>query len=132
MVSFDATGNVRWVVPNETPQIATADGGVIGQSGTTYDQNGSATGQIGLATQSWLGNDYQYGSAVESVLAQLVWEDGASYWPAAGGNPSGNGTAVLQCPCLLQTAGSPDPQFVERTRKTGPSLTTGIAHPDTS
>ncbi len=46
MVAFDAAGNVRWTVPNETPQIATADGGVIGQSGITYDQNGNATGMI--------------------------------------------------------------------------------------
>ena len=27
MVAFNATGTVRWIVPNETPQIATADGG---------------------------------------------------------------------------------------------------------
>ena len=42
-IAFDPAGNVRWVVPNETPQIATADGGVIGQSGTTSDQYGNAT-----------------------------------------------------------------------------------------
>jgi hypothetical protein len=42
-------------------------------------------------------------------------EDGASYWPTVGGNPSGNNTAVLQCPCLLQTTGSPDPQMLYRT-----------------
>jgi hypothetical protein len=47
MVAFDATGSVRWAVPNESPQMATADGGVIGRLGITYDQNGSATGQIG-------------------------------------------------------------------------------------
>jgi hypothetical protein len=29
IVSFDATGNVRWSVPGYTPQIATAEGGVI-------------------------------------------------------------------------------------------------------
>jgi hypothetical protein len=40
MVAFDASGAVLWSVPNEEPQIATADGGVIGKSGITYDQNG--------------------------------------------------------------------------------------------
>jgi hypothetical protein len=30
---------------------------------------------------------------------------GASFWPQAGGNPSGNGSAALQCPCLLQPGG---------------------------
>lgn len=44
MVAFDASGNFRWTVPNEQPQIATADGGVIGQSGKTYDENGIRRG----------------------------------------------------------------------------------------
>ena len=44
MVAFDASGNVRWTVPNETPQVATADGGVIGASGITYASGGNATG----------------------------------------------------------------------------------------
>ena len=59
MIAFDASGSLRWSVPNEQPQIATADGGVIGQSGITYDQNGNATGQIAVATQSWRGNQYR-------------------------------------------------------------------------
>jgi hypothetical protein len=62
MVSFDASGNVRWVVPNDYPQIATADGGVIGQSGITYDQDGRATGMVPTPTYSWTGNSYQIGS----------------------------------------------------------------------
>jgi hypothetical protein len=45
MIAFDATGNVRWTAPNEQPQIATDDGGVIERSGFTYDRNGSATGR---------------------------------------------------------------------------------------
>src|SRR5205085_11652925 len=60
MISFDATGSVRWIVPNEYPQIATEDGGVIGSSGVTYNQNGSATGQNanwnGSQSPGWLGN----------------------------------------------------------------------------
>ncbi len=34
-------------MPNDYPYIATADGGVIGYSGVTYDSQGRATGQIG-------------------------------------------------------------------------------------
>src|ERR1700761_9344806 len=62
MVGFDASGNIRWSVPNESPVIATADGGVIAQSGVTY-ANGNATGVMGnQPTYSWLGNAYRVGS----------------------------------------------------------------------
>ena len=91
MVAFDASGSVRWSVRNEQPQIATDDGGVIGQSGITYDQNGSATGQINLATYSWTGNAYQRGS-VRQVLAMPLYF-GVGFWPFKGANDSGNGTA---------------------------------------
>ncbi|MFY9726260.1 MAG: hypothetical protein WB579_12515 [Bryobacteraceae bacterium] len=94
MAAFDATGNVRWTVPNEQPQIATADGGVIGQSGITYDQNGNATGQISLATYSWLGYAYQDGPVTQVVARQLYAAE--SFWPFAGANNSGNGTAASQ------------------------------------
>jgi hypothetical protein len=107
MVAFDATGNVRWSVPNEQPQIATADGGVIGQSGITYDQTGSATGQMGsMPIQSWTGNEYTSSGSITAISTPPVLEDGASFWPTVGGNPSGNGTAIVQCPCLLQSTGS--------------------------
>jgi len=92
MVAFDATGNVRWMVPNDQPQIATADGGVIGQSGITYDQNGSATGQTTPTTQSWLGYAYQDGS-VTQVRAKPV-DFGLSFAALKGGSPSANGTDV--------------------------------------
>src|ERR1700727_280432 len=46
MIAFTHASTL-WTVPNDTPQIATADGGVIGASGTTYDQNGNANGQVG-------------------------------------------------------------------------------------
>ena len=56
MIGFDAAGRIRWSVPNETPMIATADGGVIGKSGVAYDQNGSAVTRNGnLQIQSWNG-----------------------------------------------------------------------------
>jgi len=47
MIKFDRSGNIQWSVPNDSPQIATADGGVIGASGITYDNNGRATGVVG-------------------------------------------------------------------------------------
>ncbi len=79
MVSFDAGGNTRWIVPNDTPQIATADGGVIGQSGITYDQNGNATGEMAsLPIQSWTGNIYQYGSVDQ--LAGIPVSLAAGFW----------------------------------------------------
>ena len=95
MVAFDATGNVRWIVPNETPQIATADGGVIGQSGITYDQYGNATGMIpSMPTYSWKGA-YMDGP-VDSVLPQFDLAFIApSYAAVANGNLTGNGTSLV-------------------------------------
>jgi hypothetical protein len=83
MVAFDARGNVRWVVPNEQPRIATADGGVIGQSGITYDSNGNATGQMSLLTQSWMGNSYQLAPLEQVAAVQYLF--GASFMALAGG-----------------------------------------------
>jgi hypothetical protein len=92
MVAFDASGNIRWSVPNEQPQIATDDGRVIGRSGATYDSNGNATGWMnGPITYSWFGNSYQVGS-VEQLLARLINLAG-TFWPFSQGNASGNGTA---------------------------------------
>ncbi|MFZ0814252.1 MAG: IPT/TIG domain-containing protein, partial [Candidatus Sulfotelmatobacter sp.] len=64
MMAFTASGQQLWSQPNDTPQIATAGGGVIGTSGTTYDQNGNTTGQLAslpTTTYSWKGA-YQLGS----------------------------------------------------------------------
>ncbi len=90
MVAFGASGNTLWSVPNESPAIATADGGVIGESGIVYDAQGNATGSMGsLPTQSWIGNMYQLGS-VDRVAFPLILL-AQSLWAAAGGNPSGTG-----------------------------------------
>jgi hypothetical protein len=83
MVAFDSSGNTKWSVPNDYPQIATADGGVIGYSGVTYDANGNATGQLGsLPTQSWTGNAYTDGPVqqVAFALPNLA----ASFWAIFG------------------------------------------------
>ena len=96
IVNFDASGNVRWSVPNDQPQIATADGSVIGQSGIAYDQNGNALGQIGsLPTYSWKGA-YQIGS-VNSILPifDLAYI-ATSYAAVPNGNLTGNGFSLIQ------------------------------------
>jgi hypothetical protein len=105
MVAFDASGNVRWMVPNMCPQIATDDGGLIalsahgGCSATTgpaitFDQKGNATGQVTLLTQSWPNNAYQVGS-VDQVVAQVIYL-ALSWWAVQGGNQGGTGTATNQ------------------------------------
>jgi hypothetical protein len=119
MVSFDASGNVRWMVPNEQPQIATADGGVIGQSGITYDSNGNATGQVSPLTQTWTGNMYQRTGSLDAMAAPSVFEAGASFWATVGGNPSGNGTAMVQCQCLLQSTNAANPSYIKAALREG-------------
>ncbi len=95
MVAFNASGDTRWIVPNDTPQIATADGGVIGQSGITYDQNGNATGMMGsLPTYSWTGSAYLDGPTTQVLAPPLYLALG--FWSLFGGNNSGTGTAVNQ------------------------------------
>ncbi len=94
MYAFTPSGSLLWTVPNDTPQFATSDGGVVGTSGISYDQYGNATGQYGsLPTYSWKGA-YQLGSA-ESVepafdLADIAPNPGS----VAKGNLTGNGFAL--------------------------------------
>jgi hypothetical protein len=95
MIRFSPTGTVWWAVPNDSPKIATADGGVIGSSGITYDHNGRATGQIpNPAIQSWMGNSYQYGSVDQVVFSPL--SVAASFWAFAQANPSSTNTAAVK------------------------------------
>jgi hypothetical protein len=98
MVSFDQSGSVRWIVPNYSPLMATADGGVIATSdyvsATVFDQSGNATGQIAnMPTQSWTLNEYQVGSVDQVVAMALLFAPGWS--PFAGANASGNGTGYF-------------------------------------
>jgi len=109
MVGFDQSGSVRWMVEGYTPQIATDDGGVVATddsgAAVTFDQDGNATGQIpSLPTESWIGNEYFAAGSVVLVSMPPMFPDATSYWPQVGANPSGNGTAFVQCPCLLQSA----------------------------
>jgi DNA-binding beta-propeller fold protein YncE len=98
--SMDAGGNLRWLLPNITPYMATADGGFIGQQDSAspalkFDQYGNATGQIASwPTYSWKGA-YQAGS-VNSMLpvfdAALIAQ---SYAAAPKGNLTGNGFSLV-------------------------------------
>lgn len=98
MLSFDASGNVRWSVANEYPQIATEDGGVIALDGNTgsaltFDQNGSATGRAALSTPSWKAQSYVVSGGVADV-AQTPPQYASSFEPAVLGNLSENATSV--------------------------------------
>ena len=96
--SFDAGGNVHWVVPNVWPAIATADGGFIGQDTTSnqflaFDQNGNATGHMsGTFAYSWFGNSYQIGS-VDQILPSLIIDLADTFWVFFQGNAAGTRTA---------------------------------------
>lgn len=102
MVAFDASGNVRWVVPGEQPEIATDDGGLIGESGTTYDQGGNATGQVLSLTQSWIGNTYIYTNGPLRRVSNLPAELAAGFASAQGSTLSKNGTAAQPLPDFVK------------------------------
>ena len=107
MVRMTGSGYTMWSVPNDSPQIATADGGVIGSSGTTYDSQGRITGLLeSPPALEWTGNPntYSVGSA-RTLIASLVLPINAAYGlfqVSATGNPS-NTNAVQQCPPLPST-----------------------------
>lgn len=90
--ALDQSGSLLWTVPDDSPYIATADGGVIGTSGTMYDQNGNATGQMpNPPTYSWVGNAYRIGS-VERIVPYPIFP-ALSLWANVGGSPSSNNSA---------------------------------------
>ena len=94
MVAFTGAGSTLWTVPNDTPQLTTVGGGVVGTSGTTYDQNGNVTGQLGsLPTYSWKGA-YQLGSADNVVPGLDIVVMAATYAATRGGNLTGNGFSL--------------------------------------
>jgi hypothetical protein len=94
MIKFDQSGSVKWSVPGDSPQIATADNGVIGVSGITYDSNGNATDQIAVPIQSWDQTTFQYGS-VEETLAIPAAPATPPYASFLGANQSSNNTSPL-------------------------------------
>ena len=91
MIKFDRSGNIQWSVPGDSPQIATADGGVVGASGITYDSQGNATGQVAnLPTKGWFGDSYQVAGSLQSIEPVPV-NPAESDWAFLGGSPSGAG-----------------------------------------
>ena len=101
MIHLDQSGNVNWSVPDDSPQIATADGGVIGASGITYDSQGRATGQIAnMPIYAWTGDAYQDDPGQAQQLASTAPDVATSFWPGGdaqsslpGANASGTSTA---------------------------------------
>ena len=94
---------------NQSPLIATADGGVIawsadavlpGGAGTIYDQSGNVTGTTTVPTYGWTGKAYEVrssGLTVDEVLANPLLA-ATSFWAYQGGNSSGNRAAARPLP----------------------------------
>jgi len=92
MLAFTSSGQQLWSQSNDTPQVATSDGGVIGSSGTTYDENGYVRGQTAnLPVQSWTGFTYQLRAANQIAFPATVLATTFAIWPWGGPN-----TATLQ------------------------------------
>ena len=105
MVKFDTSGNILgYAGTGYSPQIATADGGIIAStpSGTaiTFDANLNVTGQMAsLPTQSWTGGEsgiaYQDGSIDQTVFTPAIIYATPAFASFAGTNQPGNGTSAL-------------------------------------
>jgi hypothetical protein len=78
MVRLSQYGNVIWSVPNDSPKIATADGGVIGFSGITYDSQGRATGLSGKCP-----GDEELAGAQERRAGESMADEAAHLWALA-------------------------------------------------
>jgi hypothetical protein len=94
MAAFDQTGNVRWAVSGDLPQIATADGGVIGQSGIVYSQKRRRRTSKQPTHTILVGASYSVdgGGLSQTVATPIQWA--SSFQSVPGGNPSGTPTAV--------------------------------------
>lgn len=136
MATFDQAGNIRWTVPNYTPEIATSDGGAIAvytQPGpdaclptiyggaVTFDQNGNQTGQMATLVANptqqtggmwpgWMANQFGSSYSIASGGASALTSASLSYAPTfaalTGGSNSGQGTAIQQ----VQTNQAQGPQ----------------------
>jgi hypothetical protein len=95
MIAFTPSGQQLWTQPNDTPQIATADGGVIGGSGATYDQHGNVNGQIGPLPIYSFKAAYQLGSIEQVQPVSELANIGTTLASVFGGNLTGNGTSIV-------------------------------------
>jgi hypothetical protein len=94
LVHLGLSGRVEWSVPNDSPRIATPDGGVIGSSGFSYFWFGAISGVAAdLPLESWTGWGYI------PPLQQVVHRTNAvaipPYWSFADGNQSRNSVTPL-------------------------------------
>lgn len=104
MVGFTPSGGTLFTVPNDSPQIATSNNGVIGTSGTTYDQSGNVTGQnatlLAGGLPGWLANplsmSYSIASGTITASAFTPISYASTYAALLGGNNSGTGTNIQQ------------------------------------
>lgn len=97
MAAFTGTGSSLWMGPNDTPQMVTLSGGVIGTSGTTYNENGSVDGELALQTvQSWTGSNYQLGSGSINQVSNAYNQPDPSFAPFDLANQSTTNTATQQ------------------------------------
>jgi len=102
MIGFSPSGSTLFTVANETPLMVTLGGGVVGTSGSTYDQNGNANGQVTTGiTQSWTGYSYQ-NSASFSLVANAAPTPDPSFAPFQHANQSANDTAKRQISAHLE------------------------------
>ncbi len=102
MVKFDQSGNLKWSIPGDSPQIATPDGGVIDIAGTAWDRNGNGIAVVALPVQSWTGLAYtsplkQIADVTNPAATPPFWSFGNNYLGTSnsGANQSGNSTSPL-------------------------------------
>jgi hypothetical protein len=115
LASFDKSGTIKWSNLGYYAQIATSDGGVIGQSYSgqsyTFDANGNSTGLVATLRpppsvssigqwSSWLGNAlgsaYSILSGSAFSVASPSTNYASTYAALPGGNHGGTGTSVQQ------------------------------------
>ena len=116
MLAFDTSGNVKWSVPNYSPQTLNADGSVSAQSvggstTATFDMHGAPAGQLQPTLgYSWLGNYYSLStdSRVVAVISPPI-DYAMTFGALVGGNASFNLTAVKQ-PEFAQLPSCPQAQ----------------------
>jgi hypothetical protein len=96
MYAFTTSGQLLWTVPNDSSRFALADGSVVGVSGTTYDTNGNANGQIATAVPSWIGAEYGLSTAGFSSFSFSSPGLAGTFAAILGGNHSNNITAIQQ------------------------------------
>jgi 6-phosphogluconolactonase (cycloisomerase 2 family) len=104
--SMDSGGNLRWLLQNIMPYMATADGGFIGQQDSaspilTFDQYGNTTGQsTAQGEPGWLGNVLGYAYSASggdlSNISSPTTAYATTFAALQGGNASHQGTAIQQ------------------------------------